>query len=178
MMMAQPTIATDHTDNFRLAVVQETALTPTNIIGAKFGQRAIIPLAGIPYSQILYITAITVAGSSLATSFSQAITRMRSMPLMRTHSYLFGLPPLLTRRVRRFVRIPLKAISDSGGKPITIPEANRSGVGAKRRWHFDVAKTDRNRQAESVRSEAKEEVVARKGCGERGSSPLPRLSTQ
>jgi hypothetical protein len=31
------------------------------------------------------------------------------------------------------VRIPLKAISDSGGKPITIPEANRSGVGAKRR---------------------------------------------
>ena len=27
------------------------------------------------------------------------------------------------------VRIPLKAISDSGGKPITIPEGNRSGVG-------------------------------------------------
>ena len=54
------------------------------------------------------------------------------------------------------LRIPLKAISDSGGKPITIPEGNRSGVGAKRRWLFDVAKTDRNRQVESVRSEAKE----------------------
>jgi uncharacterized protein (TIGR03435 family) len=40
------------------------------------------------------------------------------------------------------VRIPLKAITDSGGKAITIPEANRSGVGAKRRWHFDVAKTE------------------------------------
>ena len=55
------------------------------------------------------------------------------------------------------VRIPLKAISDSGGKPISIPEENRSGVGAKRRWHFDVAKTDRNRQVESVRSKAEEE---------------------
>jgi len=30
---------------------------------------------------------------------------------------------------RSQVRIPLKAISDSGGKAITIPEANRSGVG-------------------------------------------------
>jgi len=55
------------------------------------------------------------------------------------------------------LRIPLKAISDSGAKPTTIPEGNRSGVGAKRRWHFDVAKTDRNRQAEFVRSEAEEE---------------------
>ena len=57
--------------------------------------------------------------------------------------------------VRVLVRIPLKAISHSGGKPITVPEGNRSGVGAKRRWHFDVAKTDRNRQVESVRSGAK-----------------------
>jgi hypothetical protein len=47
------------------------------------------------------------------------------------------------------VRIPLKAISDSGAKPITIPEGSRSSVGAKRRWHFDVAKIDRNRQVES-----------------------------
>jgi hypothetical protein len=53
------------------------------------------------------------------------------------------------------LRIPLKAISHSGGKPITVPGGNRSGVGAKRRWHFDVAKTDRNRQVESVRSGAK-----------------------
>jgi hypothetical protein len=52
------------------------------------------------------------------------------------------------------LRIPLKAISDSGPKPIRIPERNRSGVGAKRRWFFDVAKPDRNRQAKSVRSEA------------------------
>jgi hypothetical protein len=83
------------------------------------------------------------------------------------------------------LRIPLKAISDSRAKPITIPEGNRSGVGAKRRWHFDVAKTDRNRQAESVRSvrsvrsAAKEEArKQRKGCGERGGSPCPRLSTK
>ena len=77
------------------------------------------------------------------------------------------------------LRIPLKAISHSGGKPITVPVGNRSGVGAKRRWHFDVAKTDRNRQVESVRSAAKEETrKQRKGCGERGGSPCPRLSTQ
>jgi hypothetical protein len=37
-----------------------------------------------------------------------------------------------------YLRIPLKAIGHSGG--------NRSGVGAKRCWHFSVAKTDRNRQ--------------------------------
>src|SRR5690349_17979334 len=47
-----------------------------------------------------------------------------------------------TRREQEQMRIPVKAISDSGGKPITIPEGNRSGVGAKRRWLFDVAKTD------------------------------------
>jgi hypothetical protein len=35
---------------------------------------------------------------------------------------------------------------------ITNPEANRSGVGVKQRWHFDVVKTDWNRQAKSVRS--------------------------
>ena len=75
------------------------------------------------------------------------------------------------------VRIPLKAIRDSGrnadhhsgGKPIRI--------GAKRRWHFDIARTDRNRQAESVRSEAKAGWSWR-GCGERGGSPCPRFSTQ
>jgi hypothetical protein len=44
------------------------------------------------------------------------------------------------------VRIPLKAIGHSGGKPITVPGGNPSGVGAKRRWLFDVAKPDRNRQ--------------------------------
>ena len=71
------------------------------------------------------------------------------------------------------LRIPLKAISDSGGKAITIPDGNRSGVGAKRRWLFDVAKTDRNRQAESVRSEAKAGWSWRGwGCGARGGSPL------
>jgi hypothetical protein len=76
------------------------------------------------------------------------------------------------------VRIPPKAISHSGRKPITVPGGNRSGVGAKRRWHFDVAKTDRNRQVESVRSEAKEGWSWRGwGCGARGRSPLPRLST-
>jgi hypothetical protein len=53
------------------------------------------------------------------------------------------------------LRIPLKAIGHSRGKPITVPGGNRSGVGAKRRWLFDVAKPDRNRQAKSVRSEAK-----------------------
>jgi len=62
------------------------------------------------------------------------------------------------------LRIPLKAISDSGAKPITIPEGNRSGVGAKRRWLFDVAKSDRNRQAASVRSEAEVDAAS----GERG----------
>jgi hypothetical protein len=31
----------------------------------------------------------------------------------------------------RPARIPLKAISHSGGKPITVPEGNRSGVGVK-----------------------------------------------
>jgi len=41
---------------------------------------------------------------------------------------------------REQVRIPLKAISHSGRKPITVPGGNRSGVGAKRRWHFDVDK--------------------------------------
>ena len=72
------------------------------------------------------------------------------------------------------LRIPLKAISDSGGKPITIPERNRSGVGAKRRWLFDVAKTDRNRQAESVRSEAKAGGRnQRKGRGERDAVLCP-----
>jgi hypothetical protein len=77
------------------------------------------------------------------------------------------------------VRIPLKPISHSGGKPITVPGGNRSGVGAKRRWHFDVAKIDRNRQVESVRSEAEAERSWRGwGCGARGSSPLPRLSKE
>jgi hypothetical protein len=41
-----------------------------------------------------------------------------------------------------FVRIPLKAIGDSGGRPITIPDGTDQGVGAKRRWLFDFAKTD------------------------------------
>jgi len=77
------------------------------------------------------------------------------------------------------LRIPLKAISHSGGKPITIPGGNRSGVGAKRRWHFDVAKTDRNRQVESVQSEAKEGWPWRGwGAGQGAAVPCPRLSTQ
>jgi hypothetical protein len=83
------------------------------------------------------------------------------------------------RRPGPQVRIPLRAISDSGGKPITIPGGNRSGVGAKRRWHLDGAKTDRNRQAELVRSEAKAGYhKQRKRRGERGGSPCPRLSPQ
>src|ERR1700733_1584687 len=77
------------------------------------------------------------------------------------------------------IGFPLKAISDSGGKAITIPEGNRSGVGAKRRWLFDVAKTDRNRQGESLRSEAEEgSREERKRYGKTVGSPLPRLSTQ
>jgi hypothetical protein len=77
------------------------------------------------------------------------------------------------------MRIPLKAIGHSGGKPITVPGGNRSGVGAKRRWLFDVAKTDRNRQAKSVQSEAEAEWSWRGWvCGARGSSPLPQLNTQ
>jgi hypothetical protein len=42
-----------------------------------------------------------------------------------------------------------------------------------------LPRTDRNRQAESVRSEAKAGWPWRGwGCGARGSSPLPRLSTE
>jgi hypothetical protein len=71
-------------------------------------------------------------------------------------------------------RIPPKAISNSGGKPLTIPEGNRSGVGAKRRWHFDVAKTDQNRQAECVRSEAEERVArSERGAGKGAAALVP-----
>src|SRR3569623_2468285 len=70
----------------------------------------------------------------------QLIVRKRSA-LARQHIAI----QIITRTR---LRIPLKAISHSGGKPIRIPEGNRSGVGAKRRWLFDVAKTDRNRRAE------------------------------
>jgi hypothetical protein len=75
------------------------------------------------------------------------------------------------------VRIPLKAISHSGGKPITIPGENRSGVGAKRRWHFDVAKTDRDRQVDFYpeRSEGWM-VVARMGVRGKGRQSLAPLS--
>jgi hypothetical protein len=73
---------------------------------------------------------------------------------------------------RHLVRIPLKPISHSGGKPITVPGGNRSGVGVKRRWHFDVAKTDRNRQVESIRSEAKAGWSWR-GWGQGASVPCP-----
>jgi hypothetical protein len=98
-----------------------------------------------------------------------AISRARkSMPRLR----LGILVPLTGGSLR----IPLKAISHSGGKPITVPVGNRSGVGAKRRWHFDVAKTDRNRQVESVRSAAKGETrTRRKGCGERGGTVADRI---
>lgn len=61
--VAQPTIATDHTDNSRLATVQETILTPTNV-ASKFGRLATIPLTGKPYSQVLYVPAIVVGGST------------------------------------------------------------------------------------------------------------------
>ena len=72
------------------------------------------------------------------------------------------------------LRIPLKAISDSGAKPITIPEGNRSGVGAKRRWLFDVAKSDRNRQAESVRSEAEVDAASgERGAGKGAAAVVP-----
>jgi hypothetical protein len=72
------------------------------------------------------------------------------------------------------LRIPLKAIGHSRGKPITVPEGNRSGVGAKRRWHSDVAKTDRNRQGKSVRSEAEAECwVEDGGVGQGAAVPCP-----
>ena len=64
----------------------------------------------------------------------------------------------------------MKAIGHSGGKPITVPRGNRSGVGAKRRWLFDVAKTDRNRPK---RSEGRM-VVARLGVvGQGAAVPCP-----
>lgn len=62
-LLAQPTIATDHASNSRLATVQETILTPANVAG-KFGRIATIPLPGKPYSQILYVPAIVVGGST------------------------------------------------------------------------------------------------------------------
>ncbi len=55
------------------------------------------------------------------------------------------------------MRIPLKAISQSGGKPITIPGETDQASEQSDAGTFDVAKTDRNRQAESVRSKAEEE---------------------
>jgi len=89
------------------------------------------------------------------------------------------------RRARRppQVRIPLMEVGHPRGKPITVPEGNRSGVGAKRRWQFDVAKTD-TRLIEivkwiSIRSGAKVERSWR-GWGRRarGGNPLPRLGTE
>jgi hypothetical protein len=44
---------------------------------------------------------------------------------------------------------------DSGGKPNSLQTENKQASKGKRRWQFDVAKTDRDRQAESVRSEGK-----------------------
>jgi hypothetical protein len=77
-------------------------------------------------------------------------------------------------RIALELRIPLKAISDSGGKAITIPETNRSGVGAQRRWHFDVAKTDRNRQAESVRAKRRQDGRGEDGgVGQGAAIPCP-----
>jgi hypothetical protein len=70
------------------------------------------------------------------------------------------------------VWIPLKATSNSGGKPIIIPEGDRSGVGAKRRWHFDVAKTDRNRQVESPERSEGGMIVARMGVWGKGRQPF------
>lgn len=66
------------------------------------------------------------------------------------------------------MRIPLKAISDSEAKPIKIPDGNRSDVGAKRRWFLDVAKTDRDRQVEFVRSDLSEAKRRKDGRGEDG----------
>src|ERR1700683_4944069 len=71
------------------------------------------------------------------------------------------------------MRIPPKAISNSGGKPITLPEGNRSGVGAKRRWHFDVAKTD-SESSSGIFPERGEGrmAVARMGVRGKGRQPL------
>ena len=84
-------------------------------------------------------------------------------------------------RVGVYVRIPLKAISYSGGKPITIPDANRSGVGAERRLALsDAARTGRNlsRGICPARSLGKTPVAEKGVRGKRGGSPLPRLSAQ
>ena len=75
------------------------------------------------------------------------------------------------------LRIPMKAIGDSGRKPITIPEANRFGVEAKRRWHFDLARTDRNRQAELLSgasgAKRRRDVPGEKGRGQGAAVPCP-----
>jgi PQQ-like domain len=63
-LYAQPTISTTQTDYSRQAVVQETILTPANVALPSFGKMGTIPLAGRPYSQVLYIPAITVSGKS------------------------------------------------------------------------------------------------------------------
>lgn len=128
---------------------------------------AVNSVTGNYYSEL---GTLPLVGRLVAPDDAQSVTAATAAPL---ESSLFG------RDDHQRGGIPLKAISDSGGKPISIPAANRSGVGAKRRWHFDVAKTDQNRQAESVRSEAKAGCSLRGWeCGARGSSPLPRLSTQ
>ena len=67
-LFCQPTIATDHTDNSRLAVVTETFLKPSNL--ATFRKLATIRLAGKPYSQVLYIPSLTVGGSARNVIFS------------------------------------------------------------------------------------------------------------
>jgi hypothetical protein len=61
---AQPTISTTQNDYSRQAVVQETILTPANVALPSFGKLGTIQLAGRPYSQVLYIPAITVGGKS------------------------------------------------------------------------------------------------------------------
>src|ERR1700679_4015619 len=70
--------------------------------------------------------------------------------------------------------IPAKANADSGGNANGIPGRRRTVIGAKRRWHFDCARSVRLRQGKPVRSVAEEERhKRRKGCGERGAPLVP-----
>lgn len=57
------TITTDHADNSRLSAITETSLTPSNILSG-FGNTANIALTGKPYTQPLYVPALTVAAAT------------------------------------------------------------------------------------------------------------------
>jgi hypothetical protein len=70
---------------------------------------------------------------------------------------------------------PRTISSPSSGKPvITVPGGNRSGAGAKLRWRFEVAKTDRNRQMVSARSAS---AVPQAAKGERAAALCPPQHT-